>query len=384
MPKSSASSATRKKQAQKAASKQAKQSSGPSFEITDNPHTDQGNKTSKKKSKNEPPRKKQYIAPIKPRGNVDPVDLYGLQGSVQPQTVVILRRLNKKDEKTLFKALEDLEAWLHDVGAIEDEIIAALPVWISHFPRLATHFSRRIRALVASIQRTLSRSTTVNVRVALLSSINVDNQAFIGSWLLLAHDVDRATKLEASRGWKDAVIESAMGEETHGIRLTSSASGLLSFLSDTIESCAIETQLNSSSELTSGEEANTSALSFTASDSLDEDDLTKASRLLTAAIDSISYLFTHRDPENEDLYHTYVDTDFIWCFLDNNKTSITTPSIRKACWTFLNVVLSAKTELAEEALSSISRHALYGALEEDSVFVQNGMWSAFLTLLQRE
>ena len=140
---SSASSATRKKHARKAASKDA-------------PPTDVPNVSKEKKSKGkdkgnskEPPRKKAYVPPVKPQAvQQDPVDTLGLAQRLPAALLVVWRGLSKKDTVTKSKALEELRAgWLDRVRfLINDDdhqdaenlarleaLIVSLPVWVREF-----------------------------------------------------------------------------------------------------------------------------------------------------------------------------------------------------------------------------------------------------------
>jgi hypothetical protein len=144
--KSSASSATRKKHARKAATK-------------DDPATDVPNPPKEKKpkgkykSKNkEPPRKKAYVPPVKPQAvQQDPIDALGLAQRLPAALLVVWRGLSKKDTVTKSKALEELRAgWIdrmpvpsddddhHDNRAAEDgedlarleALVLSIPVWV--------------------------------------------------------------------------------------------------------------------------------------------------------------------------------------------------------------------------------------------------------------
>jgi len=119
----SASSATRKKHAAKAA-----KSSGPNDD--DSPSTPSGAakanqppQRGQKKTKRDrfAPKIKSYIPPpAPPKGAPDPVDLYLSGGAgVDPELVVVLRRLAKRDEATLIKGVEGLESWIR--GLIKEE-----------------------------------------------------------------------------------------------------------------------------------------------------------------------------------------------------------------------------------------------------------------------
>lgn len=122
--KSSTSKATQKKHAAKAAKRAHKHAD----DLDDNgeaaaPATPQkgggggmqrGQKKLKKKDRLARP--KQYIAPVKPKGEADPVDVYLVQRGkqVDPALLVTLRSLHKRDEVTLAKAAEALDAWIRD------------------------------------------------------------------------------------------------------------------------------------------------------------------------------------------------------------------------------------------------------------------------------
>ena len=125
---SSATKGTRKKQAAKKAAKQGEPAAMPA---------QRGQKKGKKGKKDEP-KKKQYIPPVKPaRAVIDPVDLYGLgvagDSAVSADVVVSLRKLAKKDEKTIARALDELQQWIETMkigGGNIAEAMSALPVWV--------------------------------------------------------------------------------------------------------------------------------------------------------------------------------------------------------------------------------------------------------------
>jgi len=145
--KSSASSATRKKQA----AKQAKKKQGNADEDDLNPsHTPQKPQRGQKKQKKDrfAPKVKSYVPPPPPpKGAPDPVDLYLItQGKqVDPELVVVLRRLHKKDEATIMKGVEGFDAAVREVlrreqekegeewerELKEEEILECVAVWVS-------------------------------------------------------------------------------------------------------------------------------------------------------------------------------------------------------------------------------------------------------------
>ena len=138
--KSSASSATRKKHARKAAGGEQQQLPLPKEKKKD-----------KTKGKNKEPRVKVYVPPAKPAPiRPDPRDSLGIAKHLPPELLVILKRLGKKDSVTKRKALESLQSdWVDVVlknadstGVIEATLEKALPVWVRR------HLIFHIRLLV--------------------------------------------------------------------------------------------------------------------------------------------------------------------------------------------------------------------------------------------
>jgi E3 ubiquitin-protein ligase listerin len=106
--KSSASSATRKKHARKATTKDAPPTDAPGLPKERRPK-------GKDKGKNkEPPRKKVYIPPVKPQPvQQDPIDALGLAQRLPAELLIVLRALSKRDTVTKSKALEELRTvWI--------------------------------------------------------------------------------------------------------------------------------------------------------------------------------------------------------------------------------------------------------------------------------
>lgn len=128
--KSSASSATRKKHARKAAT-----TGGESAELL--PPKEKRPKGEKKGKKNKEPRKKAYIPPVKPAPvQPDPLDTLGIAQRIPADLLVVLRLLAKKDSVTKRRALEDLQVnWIEkarkDDGTVQlDALAEVLPVWV--------------------------------------------------------------------------------------------------------------------------------------------------------------------------------------------------------------------------------------------------------------
>jgi len=128
---SSASSATRKKHAKKAAV-----TAGEVVETPPVPKQKKPRGKEKARLKAEP-KKKVYILPVRPRAiQPDPLDTLGIAYSISSELVVVLRKLGKKDVVTKIRALEELQSdWILKAKETNDpqlleEVATVLPVWV--------------------------------------------------------------------------------------------------------------------------------------------------------------------------------------------------------------------------------------------------------------
>ncbi|GAK62043.1 uncharacterized protein PAN0_001c0240 [Moesziomyces antarcticus] len=244
--KSSASSATRKKQAAKAANKKAYERDddgnllhpelAEAMEKQKQHGLQRGQKKDKSKKdgkggkKGKADKKKQYIPPPKPPQPLpDPLDSMGLASLLPADLVVLLRKASKKDVITRCRALEGLLAWVEDAFEISapaadseaneasrltseekrEALVMMLPSWVHLFPRLALSPTRRLRLLTMQIQTLLlakgsdtSSDDTTSTRSELLESPQYI-EAMLGPWAILCHDTDRSIERLGRAAWLD-------------------------------------------------------------------------------------------------------------------------------------------------------------------------------------
>ncbi|KAF8434511.1 hypothetical protein L210DRAFT_3763021 [Boletus edulis BED1] len=224
--KSSATSGTRKKNARKATQGSAAPQSSPPPKQS-RPKGAKNHKLSKREAREQ--HKKVYIPPIKPAPPVlDPLDTTGLAHLLPPELVVVLKALGKKDAVTRGKAIEELAKWVEDAikeqaardsghdryeeeSGKTDMIVKMLPVWLHRSPVLFTHPERRLRHLAASLHSTLLRLN--EAREALLAwtseiASQSELETLLGTWAMLAYDVDRGVAMVGMRSWVDFVTAS--------------------------------------------------------------------------------------------------------------------------------------------------------------------------------
>ncbi|KAF8551747.1 hypothetical protein OG21DRAFT_1605114 [Imleria badia] len=227
--KSSATSGTRKKNARKAAQPaQGSSSAAPPPPSVPKQSKSKGGKNSKlSKREAREQRKKVYIPPTKPTPPVlDPLDTTGLAHLLPPELVVVLRALGKKDAVTRGKAIEELTKCVEDAvreqaarghdhelyeakdGGKAGMVVKMLPVWLHRAPVLFTHPARRLRYLAASLHHSLLRLNPVREALLVWTSEIASRgelETLLGTWAMLAHDVDRSVATVGMRSWSDFI-----------------------------------------------------------------------------------------------------------------------------------------------------------------------------------
>lgn len=136
-PKSSASSATRKKHAKKTATPDE-----PSL-LPNASQKRPKTKAERKLSKKEP-RVKMYIPPVKPAPvQPDPLETTGLARTLPADLLVVLRNISKKAQVTKIRALEELQTgWVEKCikdkeDSLASKLVEMLPVWVCSFLNLS-------------------------------------------------------------------------------------------------------------------------------------------------------------------------------------------------------------------------------------------------------
>ncbi|RXK41130.1 hypothetical protein M231_01533 [Tremella mesenterica] len=239
--KSSASSGTRKKHANKTGKNQE--------DVPDRP-LQRGQKKLSKAQRKALPQVKQYIPPPKPPAPPipDPLDGQGLARTLPAELVVVLRRLGKKDDVTRRKGLEDLrQGWVSQVIRRVDEddqverdikekaLLAAVPVWMHNLASLLQSPFHR----TSTLQLHGELLSIVSIRTAIIDTLNLgllpstQNRDVVGSWMVAALEEGRRAGGAALRTWQSCI--SWTGEENNGrLDLSAYLQNLSEFLSQSI------------------------------------------------------------------------------------------------------------------------------------------------------
>ena len=133
-PKSSASSATRRKHAKKTAPD----------ELPPPPNAKRFKTKAERKLSKKEPRVKMYIPPVKPAPvQPDPLETTGLARTLPADLLVVLRNISKKAQVTKIRALEELQTgWVEKCiknkeDSLASKLVEMLPVWVCSFFNLS-------------------------------------------------------------------------------------------------------------------------------------------------------------------------------------------------------------------------------------------------------
>ncbi|KAI0075975.1 hypothetical protein K474DRAFT_1645833 [Panus rudis PR-1116 ss-1] len=439
--KSSASTATRKKHARKAAAARG-EAEEIAFPKEKKPKKEKGLKKGKEA------RKKVYIPPTKPAPvQPDPLDTLGIAQRIPPELHVVLRRLAKKDSTTKRRALEELQSdWVEKARAagpdspIVQALVESIPVWLHHVPSLFIHPSRRIRLLAVGLHASLleSPSQISEQLLFFLQEIADPDQAeyLLGTWRMAAHDIDRQVSLYARQAWDqfinvqistapaDTSVEHTASDET----LIESAKKMKLVLDDAsftristflqrvlLDPGGVYLNVNppqpaappppptkkggskSASKAGTPVRRDSEQVIRAKPEEDEESEGDRNARLRIGAFGAAEWaLSTHAtivtDPEKVKEYLALFDNAALWTALYHGRHAPylseieafgwNQPNVRKATWSFLQILIRTRKEHLQSLLPTLSSAVLRSAWVEPDSGVRNVMWPALLTFLK--
>ncbi|KAF5380135.1 hypothetical protein D9615_006188 [Tricholomella constricta] len=397
--KSSASSATRKKHAKKAA--------GPSQEEQPIPKDKKITKKQRGQKKKEP-RVKVYIPPVKPAPvQPDPLETTGLVHSLPPELLVVLRSFNKKAQVTKIRALEELQSgWIEkcrkegEDGALVYVLVDMLPVWLHHVPALFIHPSRRVRLLAAGAHLSFLQISPVRDQILLsLREIAPPSQieSILGTWYLAAHDIDKSVSSAALKAWVDTI--SFDSGRDHLVLDDRFLPPLVAFIQKTIlDPNGVYLYLNPAPPKAplpppkkGSRKEDPEAASRSKSEELEEDDQDRKARLRISGLGAIRRIIgaLHKEPP-EDLID-FFKNPALWSslyhaeqcpFMDIETFGHGQHNVRKNAWALVQALLTIPKERLEPLLPILSSATLRSAWVEPDTTVHATMWQPLLKFLK--
>lgn len=402
--KSSATSGTRKKNARKAAV---------GIPLPEVPVVA---KQKKQKGQKKEPRKKVYIPPSKPAPpQPDPLDTLGIIHRLPPELVIILRSLGKKDPVTKGRALEELQSkWIDESSRKGDEsvecdaLVTMLPVWFHRAPVFFTHPVRRIRLLAAALHFSYLRIPAVRDAATFFlrdTATSEQIEALMGTWCMLAHDVDRQVYLLGQKSWS-SITSPGVDEET--LVNSEMLASIMEFLQRTLlDPPGVHLYLNPAAPVaapTPGVKkpggrfiptAPKEELESTKAD--EESDLDRNARLRFGALSAFRWLFDARLASKitslDDL-SGLLSNPLFWTSLyygehapwipdpEIRGLGHGQPQVRQATWTLLSVLLQRYKGAIEPFIPILSVVLLRSAWVETDSAVRNALFHPVLIFLK--
>ncbi|KAF7796133.1 hypothetical protein EIP86_007306 [Pleurotus ostreatoroseus] len=417
--KSSASSATRKKHARKAAAVNGEP-------VDPQPPKEKRPKGDKKGKKNKEPKKKAYIPPVKPVPvHPDPLDTLGIAQRIPADLLVVLRLLAKKDSVTKRRALEELQVnWVEkakeDDGAAQlSALTEVLPVWCHHIPTLFLHPSRRIRLLAVGLHISLLKlsSTIVDQFFFFLHEVADADQAeyIIGAWCMTAHDADRQVSAFARESW-DRFVSVAPAETTlKKLQLSVSGSMFRSLWDFTqrvlLDPAGVYAYVNppqpviiTSNLKAAGKGSSARARreddppSRSGREEEEESEGDQNARLRIGSFGVAEWLLTAsvqhaEDTKSVDSMIASMDNIALWSSLYHGPSApfltdemeafgYNQPGVRKAAWALIQVLLQTCKSSLSPLLPTLSNAVLRSAWVEPDPIVRGALWQPLLTFLK--
>ncbi|KAG5352362.1 hypothetical protein C0989_002683 [Termitomyces sp. Mn162] len=402
--KSSATSATRKKHAKKAAGESHLEEQAPLF-----PKDKKLTKQQRAQKKKEP-RVKMYIPPVKPAPvQPDPLETTGLVHRLPPELLIVLRSFNKKAQVTKIRALEELQSgWIDkcrkegEDGALVYVLIDMLPVWLHHVPALFVHPSRRVRLLAASVH--LSFVQISPVREHILSFLRDSASAsqietILGTWCLAAHDVEKSVAGIAFKSWID-VCTFVSGPRDQLLLDDTYLSPLVAFVQRTIldpngayvylnpPQLVVPVPVGKKGVTRKEEPADTPR---SKADEQEESDTDRKARLRIGGLGAIRRIVETLQTALPNEVLEFFKNPALWSslyhaercpFVSVEGFGHGQPNVRKSAWTLILSLLSAPKLQLESLLPILSLATLRSAWVDPDTTVHAVMWQPLLKFLK--
>ncbi|RPD56966.1 hypothetical protein L226DRAFT_615267 [Lentinus tigrinus ALCF2SS1-7] len=422
--KSSASSATRKKHARKAAA---------AHGAVEEPQVPKEKKPKgkDKKSKKEP-RKKVYIPPVKPAPvQPDPLNTLGLAQRLPPELLVVLRLLSKKDATTKRRALEDLQtAWVGrakrgDEGEyLIHTLSETIPVWLHHLPSLFIHPSRRIRLLAVGLHTSILQIPALRTQTffQLREVVSSDQaESILGSWCLAVHDVDRQVSSYAKEAWTRYVSTTTASDDKLLLdstlllslwdfvqRTLLDPTGVYLYINPPQPAIPTPAQSRRGSGRGTPVRKDEEVHSRPKAEEDEEKEQDRKARLRVGAFGATEWVLNAKFPEKPKVQaseseqegetnaagHDYLSAlanPALWSslyygksppFVDTEGFGFDQPPVRRAAWSLLQLLINKCRDHMDALLPTLSTAVLRSAWVEPDPLVRASMWQPLLMFLK--
>ncbi|CAG8539422.1 9319_t:CDS:10 [Acaulospora morrowiae] len=264
--------------------------------------------------------------------------------NLNPELVLILKKLSKRDPTTKLKALEELEAYLK-IKEENDELSNIMSAWAKFFVKLAIDVDRRIRF------------TTFNCHLLIVSKIKKriapHLKEIISIWIISLFDQSKDVARIANESFQTAFPP---GKRTE----------VLVFAQTEILSTIHEIIINKVPETLSDPR-------FTSKEDMDS----KYARVVASSYFALAHLI---DQLSEDTlskstqqYNDLFDNTRFWGNLTNENSII-----RKSCYNIIKVLVTRWPKMAQDRLDILSTTYLMSVLNDKDASVYSELWDSLI------
>lgn len=267
--------------------------------------------------------------------------------NLHPDLAVILRNLNKRDAVTKVKALEELQAFLFDMGSIASihDHIQLLPYWSKLFTRLGIDVDRRVRVL------------TIQIHAKLLKSVHKKCSPhiadFIATWVLCMFDANKEVRQIAVDSFATMFPGTKAGD-------------VLAMFQNQIMSTIVDYMTVKTPETLSDPRHTT-----------EEDSESKYARTLAASIHSVCFMLESLDQSRRQpcasIYSLVLQV--LW-----KPSQSEHQIVRRALYSVTKRMCASNLDVVAENMTTIAREMFSTMFLEKDMVAHEDMWDAFLSL----
>ncbi|KAG0184295.1 hypothetical protein DFQ28_011431, partial [Apophysomyces sp. BC1034] len=274
-------------------------------------------------------------------------DIASATANLDPELIVILKKLSKRDAVTKLKALDELESYLK---VHTDALYSVLPSWVSMYGKLTIEVDRRVRLATNNVHLLITTGTKKKLAPHL--------KEFIGAWMVTMFDPYKDVAKAAKSSF-----ESVFAKEKRMGAIFFCQKEILDYVTDMLLHKSPET-------LSDARYVNK------------EDMATKFSRVISSCLYCVSHLIETIPIEEREKcsaeYNLLLDDPTLWKFATH-----TSPAIRKAIFNLVKALLLHWPDALGSRLEEICPSFFASIFAEKDTVAHEDMWDALLLMTKK-
>ncbi|CAI2178767.1 13194_t:CDS:10 [Funneliformis geosporum] len=268
-------------------------------------------------------------------------------GTIEPELVLIFKRLSKRDPTTKLKALEEFEEYLKNEGRDADELVGIMDVWTTRFVKLGIDVDRRVRHATYSCHFIIVTKIKKKIAPYLKEIIAV--------WIISLFDQSK----DVAKIANDAFQEAFPSDKRVGV-LMFGQEKILSYITEIILFKTPDTL--SDPRFTSKEDMNSKYL-----------------RVVTSSYYALAHIINQLEESAlAKNYDNLFDNSKFWGNLSNDNSLV-----RKSCYNLIKVLVNKWPSKVEERLEMFSATYLMRVFNDKDTSVHQDLWDSLLIFTRR-